>query len=82
MRTAGGALQRSAIIGLNAYWRQKRFEYSSSILIYFGFHAESDVGTDDPNWSVWKLNYTGNDLTLIEGPLTGAWDNRASLAWL
>jgi hypothetical protein len=81
---AGGILQRDALIGLKAYWRQKRFDWNAGTgnLDYIGFHAESDALTSGDNWTVWKLTYTGSDLTLIEGPITGIWDNRATLDWL
>lgn len=79
---AGGVLQRSDLIGMNAYWRQKKFAYDASgNLEYIGFHYDGDATTANEEWAVWKFSYTGDDLTSIEGPLTGAWDNRATLAW-
>lgn len=80
---AGGILQRDALIGLNAFWRQKRFAYDAGgNIIYIGFHYKKDAPTSEGNWAVRKFTYTGSDITLIEGPLTGSWDNRATLAWL
>lgn len=80
---ASGILQRDALIGLSAYWRQKRFAYDASDnLIYMGFHSTKDGLTSNGNWSVWKFTYTGDNLTLIEGPITGIWDNRATLDWV
>jgi hypothetical protein len=78
---AGGILQRDALIGVGAYWRQKKFDYTGSDLIYLGCNATSGEGTDVGTWVVWKFSYTGTDVTTIEGPLTGAWDDRATLDW-
>jgi hypothetical protein len=80
---AGGILQRDALIGLNSYWRQKRFAYDvSDNLEYLGFHWKENVETSEETWAVWKMTYTGDNITLIEGPLTGSWDNRATLDWI
>lgn len=80
---AGGILQRDALIGINAYWRQRRYAYDASDNIeYIGFHPKKDAPTSDSNWAVWKLTYTSDTLTLMEGPITGIWDNRATLDWL
>jgi len=80
--SAGGVLQRADLIGMNSYWRQKKFAYdTSSNLEYIGFHFDPAATTADTNWAVWKFSYTGSDLTSIEGPLTGDWDNRATHAW-
>jgi len=80
---AGGILQRDALIGLNSYWRQKRFYYDTNDnLKYMGFHYKKGAPTSDSNWSVWKLTYTGSNMSLIEGPITGILDDRATLDWL
>lgn len=80
---AGGILQRDALIGLNSYWRQKRFAYDvNDSLEYMGFHYIKGASVTDSNWAVWKLTYSGSNMALIEGPLTGIWDNRATLDWL
>ena len=78
---AGGILQRDSLIGLGAYWRQKKFDYTGSDLTYMGCHAKSDALTSDDNWTIWKFSYTGSDVTTIEGPLTGIYDDRAVLDW-
>ena len=83
MEDRAGILQRDALIGLNAYWRRKLFAYdASSNLEYIGCNAERDAATSDDTWAVWKFTYTGSDLTQIEGPITGIYDNRATLDWL
>lgn len=80
---AGGILDREAQIGLSAYWKQQRFAYDGSGNIeYKGCHAVTGVGTADAHWTVWKYTWTGSNLTLIEGPLKGSWDNRATLDWV
>ena len=58
-----------------------RFEYSSGDLIYKGLHATHKAATSATDWIIWKYSWTGIDITRIEGPLTGAWDNRSSLGW-
>lgn len=77
----GGIRDRSQIINLGGFWRDVRMEYSSGDLIYKGSHWLHDAATSDENWEVWKYTWDGSDLTRIEGPLTGAWDDRAALAW-
>lgn len=79
----GGILQRSDIINLCCYWKQKRFDYDGSGNIeYIGFHYDPLAMVTDGNWEIWKLTYTGSNITLIEGPLTGDWDSNDSLDWL
>ena len=83
MEDAAGILQRDALIGLKSYWRQKKFAYDvSDNLEYIGCHAVGDALTSDSNWAVWKFTYDGSDnLTDIEGPITGIYDDRATLDW-
>ena len=63
-------------------WKYKRFDYTSGDLDYMGksehHRAATDVGS---LWYIWKFTWDGTDLTLMEGPLVGNWDNRASLNW-
>jgi hypothetical protein len=58
-----------------------RMEYSSNDIIYKGIHATHKAATSNASWLIWKYTWSGDDLTRIEGPLEGAWDNRGSLAW-
>lgn len=58
-----------------------RFEWSSGNLIFKGIHATHKALTSDTHWLIWKYSYSGDDMVRIEGPLEGAWDNRASLGW-
>lgn len=79
---AGGILQRDALIGLKSYWRLKRFAYDASDnLEYIGFHFKINAPSSDANWAIWKLTYSSNNIALIEGPITGIWDNRTTLDW-
>ena len=79
----GGILQRSDIIALCSYWKQYRFEYDGSDNIeYIGTHYNPKAPVTDPNWEIWKLTYTGSNITLREGPMTGDWDSNDSLDWL
>ncbi|NIR65847.1 MAG: hypothetical protein GWO10_19280 [candidate division Zixibacteria bacterium] len=63
-----------------------RFESDSNKnMKYKGIHATHKALTSDSNWLIWKFTWEliSGDYCLkrIEGPLEGAWDNRASLAW-
>ena len=79
----GGILQRSDIISLCSYWKQKRLAYDGSDNIeYIGFHYNPKAPVTDPKWEIWKHTYTGSNITLIEGPKTGDWDSNDSLDWL
>ena len=83
MEDAAGILSRDALIGLNLYWRQKKLFYDAlDNLEYIGFHSQPDALTSDTGWAVFKLAYTGTNLTDIEGPITGVLDDRATLDWL
>jgi len=82
MEDAAGILQRDALIALDAYWRIKRFAYDGSgNLEYMGCNALLTANTSDATWAIWKYTYSGTNVTIIEGPITGIWDNRATLAW-
>lgn len=77
----GGVSSREQIIGLDAYWRDVRFEWSSGKLIYKGVHRVHDIGTDNTKWEIWKVTWDGDDFVRIEGPLPGSWDGKDSLNW-
>ena len=78
---AGGILQRDALIGLNCYWRNRQFEYSSGDLIYMGVNEKESATTSENTWAVFKYTLGADGITKIQGPKTGAWDDRASLSW-
>lgn len=63
------------------YWKDQRMEYSGGNLLYRGLNTTHKTATSATSWYIWKYTFSGEDLVRIEGPLTGAWDNRASLAW-
>jgi hypothetical protein len=78
----GGILSREAQIGLDAYWRVKRFAYNLSEFIeYMGCNNRLDAEITADTWAIWKYTYSGNNVSIIEGPITGVWDNRATLDW-
>ena len=62
-------------------WGTTRFNYSGNNVDYIGRHTDHDAATTDKAWVIRKLIYSGNDLVRIEGPLMGAWDDRAALGW-
>lgn len=79
---AGGVLDRDAQIGLNSWWKIQQYEYDvDNNPIYIGKNAKHDSGDDESSWGIWKLTWTTGNLTLMEGPLTGSWDDRATLSW-
>jgi hypothetical protein len=81
LESAAGILDREAQIGLNLYWRAKRYDYSGCNVTYIGMNRRLGAETTEGTWAVWKLTYSGNKVVFIEGPITGAWDSRATLDW-
>lgn len=63
------------------YYKRKLFEYSDGKLIYMGKNSNNNAPTAAIGWSIWKFSYSGDDIIGIEGPLIGAWDDRATLDW-
>jgi len=64
------------------HWQDQRFAYSSNNLIYRGLNTTHGAATDAASWSIWKYSYDANEnVSRVEGPLTGAWDSRAALGW-
>lgn len=76
-----GILDRQAIIGLKSYWRVKLYDWTSGDLDYIGCHDQPLALITDENWAVWKLTWSGGNVTQIEGPLTGTYNGRATLDW-
>ena len=74
-------------IQLGTFWQDQHFTYvagtvSGFNMTYAGRHFVHNADTADPYWEVWKYTYDADDnCTRIEGPLVGAWDDRATLAW-
>ena len=63
-------------------WKDKRLAYSGDDLVYMGNSLIHKASTSTGNlWFIWKYSYTVGVLTRIEGPLTGNWDDRATLNW-
>jgi hypothetical protein len=79
---AAGILDRNALIGIGAYWRDKQLDWTSGDLDYVGKHWRSNAADGDAGWAVWKFTWTAGNLARIEGPLTGSWTNRATLDWV
>ena len=78
----GGIRDRHQQCTLGLWWKDQRFEYSETNLIYKGVHRLHDVLDTDTEWLVWKFTYDVSDnLIRIEGPLPGSWNGRASIAW-
>ena len=66
----------------NNYWKDKRFAFDGSDnLIYLGVNRESKASEAEGTWLISKFTWTGTNLTRIQGPLSGAWNNRTTLDW-
>ena len=73
---------RQTIAILGGIWHDQRFEYDgSNNVIYSGVHEMHNVATSDIDWEIWKYTYSSSNCVRIEGPLRGAWDDRAILDW-
>ena len=81
MVAQSGILSRDAKIGLDLFWRVRRFEYSGGDVKYIGCNEILDAETSAETWVIWKYTYISGDVSLIEGPITGAWDSRITLDW-
>ena len=57
------------------------FEYSGGDLEYMGRHNTHGTATSDDAWEVTKFTYSSDGITVFE-VLEGAWDDRATLAWV
>lgn len=79
--TLNGTLE---IASVHSYPREK-YEYTNtSQVIYIGVHRDASATTADTSWTVIKFAYDAdtNTAQLTDRQiLTGAWDNRATLAW-
>jgi hypothetical protein len=73
--------EKWALIQSDGMWAVRRFEYSSEKIIYIGRNVVHKAATAAIDWHIWKFSYTGDDVTMIEGPLRGDWDSRATLDW-
>lgn len=59
--------------------RRQVFEYSAGKVIYSGEEFQS-AAVAATTWVVKKYFYSGSDLIDVQ-VITGAWTNRAALAW-
>ena len=66
---------------LGAFWGDSRYAYTSNVLDYVGKHTSHNAQTSSDKWYVWKYTWSSDDLVRKEGPLRGAWDDRASFKW-
>jgi hypothetical protein len=64
-------------------WRDKRYDYTSGNLDYIGFSLSHDPSTSEgQRWWIWKYTWNATpNVTRMEGPVPGNWDDRASLNW-
>ena len=79
---AGGILSRDAIIGLNSYWKLQQLAYTGDLLVYRGVNAKHNALDGTGTWAIWKFSYdVSENITMIEGPLTHDWTDRANAGW-
>lgn len=63
-------------------WGERRYDYTSGNIDYIGKHVTVGAVTSDDAWNVWKFTYDGDgNMTRMQGPLIGTWDDRAALSW-
>jgi len=80
---AAGSRDRLYNAVLNTIFHDVRMTYDvDGNVEYIGRTINHKEPTTAETWEIWKLTYDVNgNLTRMEGPLLGAWDNRASLDW-
>lgn len=78
---AGDKTTKVIYVDTSSYWKDQRFDYTTGNLDYRGCNITHKAGTDAETWYIWKYTWSGGNLLHIEGPLIGAWDNRATLNW-
>ena len=49
--------------------------------IYTGYHKLINPDVDDENWAIHKYTWVNGLLRGEQGPIVGAWSNRANLGW-
>lgn len=72
-----------------AYWpiaedavRDKRFDWTSGSLDYKGVSPVEKASVSAGSlWWIKKFTWTSSNLTRVQGPLQGNWDDRATLSW-
>ena len=73
---------RLTIAVLGGIWHDVRMDYDvEGNVVYMAKHETHNIATTNEDWEVWKYTYDTGKCTRIEGPLRGAWDDRATLAW-
>ena len=66
----------------NIQWKHKKFDYTANVLTYLGKTLIHKASTSEGElWWIFKVNWTGVDMTDVEGPLVGNWDDRTTLDW-
>lgn len=81
IRQNGDLLDKETGLYSDERWNDRRFDYTSGDLDYIGKHKKHNALTSDTQWVIIKYTWSGSNCTRIEGPLIGAWDDRASLSW-
>jgi hypothetical protein len=68
---------------LGTFWQDFRIAYNASDNPEYLGRTEKAGATVTlaEAWQVWKITYDGDNVTRIEGPLTGTWEGRGTLSW-
>ena len=65
----------------NTYWKDRRFEWASGNPVYIGVNRKPNAPEGDREWQVYKITWSGDTVTRMQGPVEGSWENRAGLGW-
>jgi hypothetical protein len=66
----------------NQYYKREKYFYSSGLPIYECKNTDVDANETDTDWLIWKMNWSGGNMTTREGPRTGRVDTQAQVAGL
>jgi hypothetical protein len=77
-----GVTSINTLANLSSYWKDMRIYYDGNDNIeYICRNHVHKATTAIADWAIWKLTYSGDNISRMEGPLTGSVDNRATLSW-
>ena len=55
-----------------------KFDPDSDVPIYIGINADQEANDGDNTWLIWKLTYSGTDVTAMQ-KRKGNWTDRVAL---
>ncbi len=75
------SLYSSARVTQRPWHRRVKITWSGDTIDYIGYHKEANAATSAGGWEVFKLTWSGENVTDVQGPLIGVYDDKASLGW-